>query len=114
MKVMERLEALANDFSGTIGLWARSLQTGEIVEFGESRETYSSASVLKLPILYELFKQVGDGKVDLDAPWTYKKDEQVLGSGVLKELTPGIRLPIRDYATLMMIISDNLATNVCI
>lgn len=114
MKVMDDLTLLASGFSGTMGLWARSLTTGEVVEFGDAHAPFSSASTIKLAIFYELYRQAVEGKVDLDSPWTMTAEDQVPGSGVLKDLSPGINLPIRDLATLMMTISDNTASNLCI
>lgn len=114
MDVMAELATLAASFSGTLGIWARDLSSGKILSFGAAHESFPSASTIKLPIFYELYRQASAGKVDLDATWPMKPEDQVPGSGVLKDLTPGIRLPIRDLATLMMTISDNTATNLCI
>lgn len=114
MKVMVELAGLTAGFSGTMGVWARDLTSGETVSFGASQESFPSASTIKLAIFYELYRLAGEGKVDLDAPWPLKAEDQVPGSGVLKDLTPGIQLPVRDLATLMMTISDNTASNLCI
>lgn len=108
---MTRLEA---GFSGRLGIWARDLQSGEILAFGAADEPFPSASTIKLAIFYELMRQAEEGRVDLGAPWPMQAADQVPGSGVLKDLSPGIRLPIRDLATLMMTISDNTASNLCI
>lgn len=114
MRIMTELAALATGFSGTLGVWAQDLGSGESLSFGAAHESFPSASTIKLPILYELFRQAEAGRVDLDALWSMRADDQVPGSGVLKDLTPGIRLPIRDLATLMMTISDNTASNLCL
>ena len=37
-----------------------------------------------------------------------------MASGILRELSPGLDLTLRDYATLMIVVSDNIATNVLI
>ncbi len=114
MNLLADLAALASGFSGTMGVWATDLQTGETVQFGAAYESFPSASTIKLAVLYELFRQVGTGKVDLAATWPMKAEDQVPGSGVLKDLQPGLQLPIYDLATLMMTISDNTASNLCI
>jgi len=114
MNQVADLAALASGFSGTMGVWAQDLQSGERTQFGAAQESFPSASTIKLAILYELFRQAGDGRVDLTAPWPMTSADQVPGSGVLKDLTPGIQLPIQDLATLMMTISDNTASNLVI
>ncbi len=108
------LESLAAGFSGTIGVWGRSLQTGEVIQAGAHDESFPSASTIKLAIFYEMMRQAGEGRLDLDEMRELQEVEKVPGCGVLRDLTPGIRLPLRDLATLMMTISDNTASNMCI
>src|SRR6185369_713806 len=77
------------------------------------RETFPTASTIKLAIVYELFKQVEEGRLHLDETMTLDRTKAVGGTGVLVDLgTP--TLSIRDYATLMVRLSDNTATNVLI
>ena len=77
------------------------------------RETFPTASTIKLAIVYELFKQVAEGRIRLDETLVLDRARAVGGTGVLFQLgTP--TLSIRDYATLMVIVSDNTATNVLI
>jgi beta-lactamase class A len=108
------LQAIAGAFSGRIGLWARSLTTGETVEFGEARLPFPSASVIKLPVLYELFRQAGDGRFQLEDQRVLTAEDKVQGAGVLQDLSPGLALRVIDLATLMMTVSDNTASNMCI
>ena len=77
------------------------------------RETFPTASTIKLAIVYELFKQVEEGNLRLEETMTLDRTKAVGGTGVLVDLeTP--TLSIRDYATLMVRLSDNTATNVLI
>lgn len=108
------LTALVEGFSGTMGVWARSLQTDEIIQVGAAEESFPSASTIKLAIFYEMMRQAGEGRLDLDEMRELRAEDKVPGCGVLRDLTPGIRLPLRDLATLMMTISDNTASNLCI
>ncbi len=72
-----------------------------------------TASTIKLAILYEFFRQVDEGKVKPDEPRRLDRRSAVGGSGVLFELgTP--TLSLADYAMLMILLSDNTATNVVI
>lgn len=79
-----------------------------------AQEPYRAASVIKLPILCEVFRQARAGKLDMRALVELREDEQVTGSGVLKDMTPGVRIPVRDLAVLMITVSDNTATNLLI
>lgn len=112
--IQTELQDLANQFSGTYALWARSLTTGEVIEFGPVREEIRSASIIKLAICYEIFRQIQHGKLDPQMPITLTDEEKVPPSGVLTFMTPGIQIPLIDAVKLMMIISDNTASNICI
>lgn len=106
-------QRLIDGFSGRAGFFARDLKGDE--SFGiNQRETFPTASMIKLPILTELFRQVEAGQLDLDEPREVKASDHVGGSGLLRHMTAGIRLPLRDLAYLMISVSDNTATNLCI
>jgi beta-lactamase class A len=75
---------------------------------------YSSASVIKLPILWSFFEQVDRGTLDPYERWSLADANRVDGTGVLRFLQAGASLPWLDLATLMTIVSDNTATNALI
>src|SRR3982074_3059752 len=88
------------------------LTSGERIAHLE-RETFPTASTIKLTLVYELFTQVEEGKIRLDETIALDRARAVGGGGILFELgTP--TLSIRDYATLMVTLSDNTATNILI
>lgn len=113
MAVRDEIQALAAGFSGTLGVWARSLDTGEFIEW-HATDTFPVASTIKVPILYEVYRQAGQGRFSLTDPQTLRAEDIVPGSGILKDLTPGLVLPVKDLATLMIVVSDNTATNMLI
>lgn len=100
------------NFNGKISLYANDFR-GNILEIN-SNEEYNAASCIKVFILVELFRQVYLGKKSLDEKIKYNKENYVNGSGILRYLTCGLELSVKDIATLMMIISDNVATNIMI
>ena len=111
--LLAELESIVEQFNGRFGLFARHLQSGETISvYGDS--FFPTASVIKLPVLCALMAQVEDGTVSLDEPLMLRRADQMGGSGMLKKLTPGLIMPVRDWAMLMMNISDNSATNVLI
>lgn len=113
MSVLDEIRTLAAGFSGILGVWAQSLATGETIEWNPN-ESFPAASAIKVPILCEVFRQAGEGRFGLLDPRTLRADDVVPGSGILKDLTPGVALSVRDLATLMIVVSDNTATNMLI
>ncbi|MEZ4645757.1 MAG: serine hydrolase [Chloroflexota bacterium] len=107
------LMALCDQFDGEMGFHAHNLRTGEEIAH-RADELFPTASAIKLPLLTTLMQQVADGEYGLDTPLMLRRADYIEGSGILRYLTPGLTLPIRDWAFLMMHVSDNLATNVLI
>ncbi len=112
--LLSSLQQLCDGFNGRIALHALNLQTGEEVTVNDADELYPTASAIKLAVLITLMQQVADGQYTLDALLMLRRADHIEGSGVLRYLTPGLTMPLRDWAFLMMNISDNLATNVLI
>ena len=107
-----RLQAMAASLDGVLGYTIVDLTSGERIERLQD-QIFPTASTIKLAILYELFKQADEGVVDLGKVVPLDRRHVVAGTGVLRELTAP-SLSIRDYAVLMVVLSDNTATNVLI
>ena len=96
-------------FTGVLGCYAKNLTTGE--EFGyRADEVMPTASVIKVPIMAELYRQVEEEMVDLEQRVTIEADDWTGGTGVLKTFMPGLQPTIMDLCRLMIIVSDNVAT----
>lgn len=97
----------------THGVWGVSVRHVERHESAGIRENERSnmASVFKVPILVELFHQASEGKIALDERVEWKDPGRYFGSGVLQAMRPGLNPTIHDLATLMIIVSDNAATD---
>lgn len=100
-------------FAGTGGLAAKHLGTGEELRVN-AEAVMPTASTIKVPILIEVFRRVEAGTVDLERMLTVTEAVRVPGSGILRDLSLGVRLSVRDLATLMIVVSDNTATNLLI
>jgi len=111
-KTRAQLETIAAGLDGVMGYVIVDLTSAERIERLPD-ETFPLASTIKLAILYELFKQAEDGKLSLDEVRALDRRHVVGGSGVLVELTAPA-MSLRDYATLMVVVSDNTATNLLI
>jgi beta-lactamase class A len=107
----DAVRARIGDFPGTVSIYAKNLDTGATFGVREA-EPVRTASTIKLAILCSVFDQVARGQAKFTDPLTVTAAEQVPGSGVIgTELSPGVQLPLADIAHLMIVLSDNTATN---
>lgn len=105
-----RIDAAVRAFPGTVGLYAKNLDTGE--SYGlRADEPVRTASTIKLPIMAGAFAAVEQGKVKWTDTVELREQDKVSGSGVLHEFSGGQRFPLRDLMHLMIVVSDNTATN---
>lgn len=95
---------------GVVGLVLMDPTTGETLSL-RGEERFPSASMIKIPVLYELMLRVEEGDLALDDPLTMLAGDRKPGSGILRHLSAPFALPVRDAALLMTAISDNTATN---
>ena len=106
-----RLEAIATGLDGVLGYTIVDLTSGERIERLQD-QVFPTASTIKLAILYELFKQADEGTSTSHRSASLDRRHDVEG-GILHELTAP-SMSLRDYAVLMIVLSDNTATNVLI
>ncbi|MFI5270112.1 MAG: serine hydrolase, partial [Chloroflexota bacterium] len=99
-----KLDAMVKAYPGHVGLYAHNLTTGAAVTEDAGRPV-PTASVIKVTLMLQAFEQVKAGRLRLDQPLTLTADNQVEGSGILRVLTPGLRLSLRDTIALMMTLS---------
>ena len=109
-QVERALDALVAQAGGELGLAAMNLTTGEELARNDERPM-PTASVFKLPLLVEVFRQSEAGALDLDERVTLRAEDAVMGSGILRDFSPGLQPTLRDLAMMMVIVSDNSATN---
>jgi beta-lactamase class A len=106
----KQLDAIAAAHHGVLGYSISNLDTGERLSL-RGDETFSTASLIKVPILVTLYDLAEKKQLSLDDPLTVLKIDQVPGSGVLQFMHPGMSLSVHDAAALMIVLSDNTATN---
>ena len=96
---------------GDVGLAVKHLKTGESYEYRADQQM-PTASLIKLPVMIATYEAVDQGTLSLDDKVELKKEDKVPGSGVLtSHFSPGTTIPLRDAVHLMMVYSDNTATN---
>jgi beta-lactamase class A len=105
-----KLDSIADAHHGVVGYSVIDVDNNiRISRRGD--EKFSTASLIKVPILVTVYDLVAKGQLSLDDPITVLKIDQVPGSGIVQYLHNGAILTVRDAAWLMITISDNTATN---
>lgn len=111
-EVEARLAAIAATAGGGVfGVAARSLHGPQEVLLNPD-EPFNAASVIKIAIMVEVFRQAEEGLLDLETRVRLRDTDKVGGSGILRVLSPGVELPIIDLVRLMIVVSDNTASNI--
>lgn len=96
---------------GKVTVAVKHLKTDETYFFNAD-EAMPTASLIKLPIMVETYWQAKEEKVKLDTALTLKKDDKVPGSGILTQhFSDGATFPLKDAVRMMIVFSDNTATN---
>lgn len=108
--LQKQVEAIAAHHQGKLAFFAKDLKTGATVAV-DADVPVQTASVIKVPIMLQAMYEVKAGKHHLDEKLKLTKENQVEGSGVLTMLQPGLELTLQDAITLMIVESDNTATN---
>lgn len=109
-QLFQDIQKMARGFSGTLGLCAQRVDAAGQIDWHADKE-FATASVIKLPILVTCLNQVQESLHSLDDQVVLRAEDKVIGSGILKELRPGLELTLEDLLVLMIAISDNTATN---
>ena len=104
------IAALAASFGGEVGVAARNFVDRAEITYNAD-DIFPTASTFKTALLYELYRQVDKGKIDLARANRAGRRMRVPGSGVLQDLDAGASLTVKDIATLMIVVSDNAATD---
>jgi beta-lactamase class A len=106
----DAIKAKLAGFHGHVSLYAKNLNSGAVYNLAGD-EPVRTASTIKLPVMIECFSEAAEGKLDFGEMIGLPEDEKVPGSGILQDLSTGDRFPVRDLMMLMIVLSDNTATN---
>src|SRR5437870_5245094 len=105
-----RVHSEIDPFKGKVYLFAKNLDTGETYSFNGD-ERVKTASTIKVAVMIEAFARVAEGRAKWSDELVLTKAARYGGSGILPELSDGLRLSLQDCVRLMMLVSDNTATN---
>lgn len=113
-KTEARLREIAGQTRGVLGYSVVDLTSGGRFSLNEN-QVFPQASAIKIPVLMEVYKQAGEGKFKFSDKRRIAKSDMTPGSGILCELGDGsVELNIHDLCVLMIVLSDNTATNLLI
>jgi beta-lactamase class A len=114
VKLARQLQQIAAEFDGAMGIAVKDLTTGETF-YANADMVFPQASSIKIPVLIELMRQDQNGMLKLEERVDITKARMAAGSGVLQRFSDGgSALSLRDLAVLMIVLSDNSATNILI
>ena len=104
------IREMIQSFPATVSLCAQNLDTGRMIGIRQD-ERVQTASTIKLPIMAAVFDKYKRGEARPEDLVVLREEDKVSGSGVLHEMSAGLRFPLRDLVSLMIVVSDNTATN---
>ena len=110
MSLESDISRIIDNSGAEMGLSALHLESGQRIDVDAGR-VFPLCSVLKIPVLVEAFRQIEEGLFTLDDRWQLTTAEKNLPSGILVFFDDGLAPTVRDLLILMIIISDNTATD---
>ena len=108
--LQNNIDRIARGVNADWSIYIQSLDTGEQIAI-HADKPMETMSDIKLALLVTAFRQIDAGKLRLDQPVTLTAADKRWGTGVLRTLDDGLNLTLRDILTLMVIQSDNSATD---
>ena len=110
---MPQVDQLVRGFDGEVGVYALNLASRqEIAVNADAR--FPTASTIKTAVMLEAYHQAAEGRLSLDDTAVLQDADKVGGSGVLHGMSEGTALKLRDLMHLMIVLSDNTATNMLV
>ena len=108
-----RITDMLRQLPGKISVVAWQPSAGERLEYCPDLP-HVAASVIKIPVMVEAFRQRMEGSLDFEAEVTIRPEDKMPSCGALTYMHDGLGVTVRDLVTLMIILSDNTATNLLI
>ncbi|HLG13368.1 MAG TPA: serine hydrolase [Blastocatellia bacterium] len=109
-RLQSNIERITRSVNAKWAIYIKCVETGEEIAINAD-ETMDTMSVIKIPLMVEVFRQIDEGRFSLADRVTLKDSEKRPGTGIIRSLDPGASLTVKDLITLMIIVSDNTATD---
>lgn len=112
-QLWQEIDRRLSAVGGTAGFYYEDLTTGQTHAF-QADAPVVAASVIKLAVLAEAFRQMEAGLADGAETFAIRPEDKLPSCGALTYLHDGLCVTLRDLCVLMIILSDNTATNLLI
>ena len=109
-RLQTNIERITRSVNAKWGIYIKCVETGEEIAINAD-EQMDTMSVIKIPLMVEAFRRIEDKKFALADRVTLKETDKRPGTGVIRSLDAGASLTIKDLLRLMIIVSDNTATD---
>jgi beta-lactamase class A len=110
-RLQASIETITRTINATWGIYIKSIETGEEIVVDADRQM-ETMSTIKIPLMVEALEQVKAGKFKLTDKYTFAAADSQPGTGTIQRLDPGATMTVKDLITMMIIVSDNTATEV--
>lgn len=108
-KLRAEIIKISKEVKGQLGLYAKHIEFGKELAI-EADKIFPLGSVFKIPVMMEVFRQAHEHLISMDEKLKLEPRNYCIGSGILQYLSPGVELSVRDLLTLMIIATDNTAS----
>jgi beta-lactamase class A len=105
------IERITKSVNANWGIYVKSLESGEEIALDADRQM-ETMSTIKIPLMVEVLEQIKAGKFKLTDKYTFAAADSQPGTGTIQRLDPGAVMTVKDLITMMIIVSDNTATEV--
>jgi len=110
--LQQRIEERIAGFEGVVGVHYRHLESGSEISI-RANETFPTASLIKLPILFALMEKISAGELDWYGKLTYEISRRYAGEDLLASFRDGEKITLAKLVDLMIRYSDNTASLWC-
>lgn len=111
--LIQGIEDRIRNLKGNIGIYYYDFNTDKYLSTGNT-DIFLAAGIIKIPILIEAFHQINKGIISKNDIIKIKNEDKIPSCGALSYLHDGIEVTVEDMCNLMIVISDNTATNILI
>jgi beta-lactamase class A len=109
-RLQRAIEQITRSIRAKWGIYLKCIETGEEIAINAD-EPMDTMSVIKIPLMAEVFRQAEAGRFSLSDRVSLVDAQKLPGTGILQTLDAGATLTVKDLVTLMIIVSDNTATD---